>query len=573
MSALSVRSCLVRRIVLAPVAMTMALLAASTAPANAWFDDSPNPAPFDLAEAAPSAVIGIAGGPVVHFSVRGTQIFDPSGKPFVPVGFMVSGRHGASPQATLGITDTMKAWGFNTARVITCLDPQCAGQPVGSGGYRQNSDTDAIIRDLTARKAVAMLESYQIPAGSWPTPAQRVELGDWWERMAIRYRDNPYVWFNLINEPGENPGWGQGPADPQWLDWTSYLAGRIRATGAVNPIVADGSNNGQDVQYDTLDGKFGRPDSSAIISFGPELLRRHSNIIFSLHVWELWGRGTDAQNRARFDDYVNRVHGFGGALIFGEAGMSENGLEREGANIATASRAAFSYAADNKLGAIAFAIPNSNYPEGIPDNVKPYILTYANIGDASQINSLTSPTNLSKLGSQVWNYSRAIQASMPENAQMTDPIVGAPVFGETFDGGVPSTMHAANGAGLSIIGGNGGGQAIAVAGARNGDDPSIIWDAGNVLIPGNTYAISMQVRGLAIPDPIHVAFVGGPNPDWPNNPSTNGWAWATLNNRSTAEWSQTDFVLTIPSGNTGSVTFTANRGTPFAIENLVITQL
>jgi hypothetical protein len=573
MTAFPVRASFVRRMIVAPLAMTAVLLGASAAPVQAWFGDSPTPAPFDLAETAPSAVAGTAVGPVVHFSVRGSQIFDPAGKPFVPVGLMVSGRHGASPQATVGITDTMKAWGFNTARVVTCLDPRCAGQPVGSGLHVQTSDTDAIIRDLTARKAVAMLESYQVPAGSWPTPAQRVELGDWWEQMAIRYRDNPYVWFNLINEPGENPGWGQGPADPQWLDWTSYLAGRIRATGAVNPIVADGSNNGQDVQYDTLDGKFGRPDASAIISFGPELLRRYSNIIFSLHVWELWGRGTDAQNHARFDDYVNRVQAFGGALLFGEAAMSENGLEREGANIANASRAVFAFAAERKLGAIVFAIANSNFPEGLPANEKPYVLTYANIGDASQIDSLTAPTNLSKLGLQVWTYAHAIQASMPDNAQMTDPVVGRPVFTETFDGGVPGTMHAANGAGLSILGGNGGGQGLAIGGARNGDDPSLIWDAGKVLIPGNTYAISLQVRALAIVDPIHVALVGGPNPDWANNPSTNGWAWATLNNRSLTEWSQTDFVVTIPPGNTGLVTFHANRGTPYAIDNLVVTQL
>lgn len=561
--------------------------------AHAAFHDSPKPAPYDPAATPTSATPGgptpggptqgtgaagtgtPAAGPVVHFSVHDTQIFDPAGRPFVPVGLMVSGRHGASPQATLGVANSMKAWGFNTARIVTCLDPQCAGQPAGATGYIQNSDTDAIIHDLTARKAVAMLESYQIPAGSWPTPAQRVELGNWWESMAIKYKDNPYVWFNVINEPGENPGYGQGSADPIWLDWTSYLAGRIRATGAQNPIVVDGSNNGQDVQYDTLNGKLGRPDSSAIISFGPELLRRHTNIIFSLHVWELWGRGTDAQNTARFDDYIGRVHAFGGTLVIGEAGMSENGLEREGFNINVASRAIYRYAADNHLGVVSFAIPNSNYPENIPANIKPYILTYGNIGDVNQIDSLTAPTNLSKMGTVVWEYNHAIRRSLPDNAQMTPPVSGTPLTSQTFDADIPTTMraNAAVGSSLSPVAGNGGGQALAVTGARNGDIASLIWDASSVLVPGHTYAISMQVKSLAVPDPIHVEFVGGSNPDWPNNPSTNGWAWATLNNRSVSEWSQTDLLVTISAGFTGNVTFRANRGTSFALENLTIAEV
>ena len=120
-------------------------------------------------------------------------------------------------------------------------------------------------------------------------------------------RGHPFVWFNVINEPGENANYGVGVVDPQWLSWNSYLAGRIRATGATNPIVVDGSNNGQDIQYNTDNGALARQDASAIRTYGPQILANFSNIIFSLHVYDVWGKGTDAQNQARLNE-IGRAH-------------------------------------------------------------------------------------------------------------------------------------------------------------------------------------------------------------------------------------------------------------------------
>jgi mannan endo-1,4-beta-mannosidase len=511
----------------------------------------------------PNGAVAAAPG----FTVSGGQILDPSGAPFIPVGMHLSGRHGPSPQASVGIANTMKAWGFNTARIVTCLDPQCFGS---SGvGYQENSDTDAIVRDLTARKAVAMIESYHIPPGTFPTDAQKVELGNWWESVATKYKDNPFVWFNVINEPGENANYGVGVVDPQWLSWNSYLAGRIRATGATNPIVIDGSNNGQDIQYNTDNGALARQDASAILTYGPQLLASVPNVIFSLHVYDVWGKGTDAQNQARLNDYIARVKAFGGTLIIGEAGFSENGLERTGALINAGVNAAFVVAAQQKTGVINFAIPNSNNPATIPDTQKPYTLTYGTIGDANQINSPTAPTNLSKLGTVVWNYSKAIQAAAPGNLQMTAPPVGTPVLNEAFNA-IPGTISPNGGSALSLVAGANG-QALGVSGAST---PSFNWNANGVLVPGKTYAISVQAKSLSTPDPIHLQFIGGDNSNWAaSDATTNGWAWANVNNSSATAWTQTDFVVTIPPGNTGNVNFTSNGNNNFAIDNLVITDV
>ena len=514
-----------------------------------------------------SGLLNRASAATPGFTVVGGQILDPGGVPFVPVGFHLSGRHGASPQASVGSTNTMKAWGFNTARIVTCLDPTCVG---ASGvGYQENSDTDAIVRDLTARKAVAIIESYHIPPGTFPTPTQQIEVGNWWETVATKYKDNPYVWFNLINEPGENANYGIGAADAQWLSWNSYLATRIRNTGAQNPIVVDGSNNGQDIQYNTDNGALARTDASAILSYGPTLLANYTNIIFSLHVYDVWGKGTDTQNQTRLLDYITRVKAIGGTLIIGEAGFSENGLERTGTLINAGVRAAYTVAAQQKIGVIAFAIPNSNTPATIPDTQKPYTLTYGTIGDANQIDSTTNPTNLSKLGTVVWNYSKTIQTALPTNPQLTPPPTGTPILTETFNT-IPPTFTPNPGTTLTLTPGITG-QALTATSTTT--PASLNWNTTGTLTPGKTYAISIQTRALTTPDPIHLSFIGTNNTNWTTNPTTNGWAWATINNNSTTTWTQNDITITIPPNNTNNINLTTNTTNTYTIDNITITDV
>lgn len=545
---------------------------------------TPTPARFRSRLASILALAGLSFGALAvvspapasaagaNFTVVNGQILDPSGNSFVPVGLHLTGRHGASPQASVGAVNAMKAWGMNTARIVTCLDPSCDGAPPGAIGYVTNSDTDAIVRDLTTRKAVAMIESYHISAGTFPTDAQQIAVGNWWADVAARYKDNPYVWFNLMNEPGENANYGVGAVDPRWLSWNSYLASRIRGAGAENPIVIDGSNNGQDIQYNTEGGQLARTDASAILTYGPEIMKQYKNLIFSLHVYDVWGKGTDAQNDARLVDYVSRVRASGAALIVGEAGFSENGLEPRGVLSTFGVQAVYRNAAALKLGVIAFAIPNSNFPEQLAANNKPYVLTLGTIGDVNQLNSDTTPTNLSKLGTYVWNYTKGMQAALPANPQITEPIVGTPVVNETFDGGIPASISSLGGSALSSVGGNTG-QALGVGAANAGRTPGFIWNAAGVLAPGKTYAVSVQTKSLGTPDPIHVEFIGGDNSNWNGTTGNLGWAYANVNNNSTTGWTQTDFVVNIPPGNTGQVNFTANGNNSFAIDNLIITDV
>ena len=60
------------------------------------------------------------------------------------------------------------------------------------------------------------------------------DFADFWGRMAAEFRNDPHVWFGLMNEPHEMP-------TLQWLDAANAAVGAIRKTGAKNLILVPGN--------------------------------------------------------------------------------------------------------------------------------------------------------------------------------------------------------------------------------------------------------------------------------------------------------------------------------------------
>lgn len=59
-------------------------------------------------------------------------------------------------------------------------------------------------------------------------------LADFWGRMAAQFKDNPRVWFGLMNEPYDMP-------TDQWRDAANGAIAAIRQTGAKNLILVPGN--------------------------------------------------------------------------------------------------------------------------------------------------------------------------------------------------------------------------------------------------------------------------------------------------------------------------------------------
>jgi mannan endo-1,4-beta-mannosidase len=221
-----------------------------------------------------------------------SKIIDPAGKEFIPVGANVNGPNSWWNGYTAGNGSIAKdRWRWNTIRLNTCYDNTACPH---TGGIRStvNNDLDAIINDYTSKKIVVQIVLFNY-TGGFPEGTELTKATNWWVSIANKYKGNPYVWFNLLNEPGDQPS-----TIPQWNSVTDTLSTAIRNTGAKNVIVADGTSWGQEVYrgWDCLTSI--NPADSGILSKGSDLATKHKNMIFNVHVYDWWGGG-DCSDSAR----------------------------------------------------------------------------------------------------------------------------------------------------------------------------------------------------------------------------------------------------------------------------------
>lgn len=130
--------------------------------------------------------------------------------------------------------------------------------------------------------------------------------------MAKRYKNNPYVWFSLHNEP---PQW-----DPQpWRDIHERYLGPIRAAGAQNLVVVDAPTWGIDLgpKSDRPNVKFGYDPEMA-----PALAKKYGNVMLSMHNY-----GYDRGSAQALRDYVGKVRATGVPIIIGEFGYRLDGVK------------------------------------------------------------------------------------------------------------------------------------------------------------------------------------------------------------------------------------------------------
>jgi hypothetical protein len=328
-------------------------------------------------------LIGIEQGPSssaaasLNFTTNGSQITDPDGNAFIPRGSNFNGPHFVWEPNPIGKSSTVQdVWKMNTIRLDVALDRVTNDYPHYNFG--SSSDFDAIINEYTAKKIVVMLAQFTLRAGSYPTAAELNELKGWWADKAAKYKDNPYVWFNLQNEPGEN-GW-MLPPDDTWYANHVAMSQAIRATGAQNVIVYDGAHFGQERAG-------GGNDQSAFLRWGTQLKAEFGNTVFSVHVYDRW------DTAEQLGQFLADVQGQGLPIIIGETGFPEQweAVDR-GAGIRAGAIAAFQAATERRVGLFSWHAQggdNHNLVRG---------------GPLDWVDSLTQPTNLTELGQMQWDY-------------------------------------------------------------------------------------------------------------------------------------------------------------------------
>ena len=230
---------------------------------------------------------------MTQFRIIETQIYDPNGDEFI-----VKGTNMFAWEETSRVDSIVTDWGFNAIRVPNFL----------LGGYEQphpSVNGYAINRQIAQaftqhpHKAVVIFDAHD-RIGRYYEGAEFEQLRSYWREMAQLFKDNPYVWFNLHNEPGKKE------ANPeQWITYHRELIQVIRDEGAENIIVVDGEAWGQDFH------------SQTILNHSHKILEGNNNILFSIHVYEQW-------NQADIGDYFEQLHQQNIPVMVGEYG-SVNG--------------------------------------------------------------------------------------------------------------------------------------------------------------------------------------------------------------------------------------------------------
>jgi len=226
-----------------------------------------------------------------RFTIVGGDIVGPDGKTFIPMGANVAVRQGRyetgyafnwNGTATDHVDDVI-AWGWNTVRATLVCTPD--GEPTFD---ELNAGIDAFIEEYTSKGIVVMVECHDITGKNYQETDKEVQaLYPFWDRLASKWADNPYVWFNYFNEP-------QGTATPagvnNWLDLQQKALLRLRAVAPTSIFVADIPGSGQGVET------FVGPDSILRLGSG------QCNVLYGWHSYGAVGKDGQFGDVADYDN-------------------------------------------------------------------------------------------------------------------------------------------------------------------------------------------------------------------------------------------------------------------------------
>lgn len=189
-------------------------------------------------------------------------------------------------------------WKFNLVRVACSIAPS-------PESLKDASTLDEIVRSFTSRDIVVLISPRDHVGGFYEDPAKPdkspslTDLIAWQKSTAAHYKDNPNVWFEVMASPGNRD---VKLTSEDWLDSHERVIRAIREdAGAQNFIVCMGYGQGSD---DGNVGALQAPDSqSAILTFGPDLEKRFSNIVFAFNAMEGWNAG----GAIKLNNYLDRV--------------------------------------------------------------------------------------------------------------------------------------------------------------------------------------------------------------------------------------------------------------------------
>ena len=330
------------------------------------------------------------------FTVEGSKIIDPDGEEFIEKGVNVNGKDWVWPKNTVEDVELIAdVWNFNVVRsnnVITEDGREHLRQ------FEDSNDLDAMVEEFTSRGVVVEHDEHTLVGGYYDDDQLEV-VKSWFEDLAERYQDNPYVWFNIANEPG-----GTDNDFDRWQAQAEELIEAIRDTGAENIIVVPGMSWGQDTGP-SWDCTTVSDADSFILSRGPELAEKYDNIVFDFHVYDQWTQCQEKMTR-----FLNRAELLDLPVHVGEYGV-DNGNNESRPAVETL----FAEAVPRGVGRIVWHWYGGDGNE-LCEYGSPEPGGYA-------IDDHENPTNLTWLGETVWEDNHT---PVEEQIENVDPLTPNP---------------------------------------------------------------------------------------------------------------------------------------------------
>ncbi|GAA3295403.1 hypothetical protein GCM10020218_076350 [Dactylosporangium vinaceum] len=233
---------------------------------------------------APGAVSAMGAIPAAGLHVRGADVVEGHGEPFVMRG--ISHPYAWYRDRTAAFAD-IKRLGANTVRVVLTSDVT-AGEVAG------------IVERCRNDRLVCVLENHDTTGyGERPGAITLDRAAAFWTAVAPSlHGTEAFVVVNLGNEPygnGDTSGWARD---------TSAAIAALRAAGVRHLLMADAPNWGQD-QSKTM-----RQHAAAVLAQDPQ-----HNTVFSVHMYGVY------DTAAKVTDYLDAFRTAGLPLVVGEFGQ------------------------------------------------------------------------------------------------------------------------------------------------------------------------------------------------------------------------------------------------------------
>lgn len=310
-----------------------------------------------------------------NFHFIDSKIIQPNGDEFIAKGINIPGpNYWDTREITQDSDAIINKWKFNSVRINTRILCETGK------GSDANNDLNKIISTFTKKKIVTIIAVHD-KTGNHFFGKKLEKLKEFYKNLAQKYKNNYYVWFDIMNEPGNQVG----PKNEQaWLNEHKQVLETIKSSGAKNITLVE------DLNYASapLNGL----KNSCIIKHGNELKKIYKNVIFSIHVYQDWTENN-------LSNFFNAAKKEKLPIIVGEYGCS-NGQFRT----LNEAETLLKYAKKNKIGTMAWKwYGGPEYLSWGKGNDKNLLTKSGNGGGwYTTFDSTGTPDNLTPFGELVW---------------------------------------------------------------------------------------------------------------------------------------------------------------------------